>query len=305
MAKNNQASNASNASNATGASKSHNGSGRPTASGGGGGGGRQGATGTSRGPGGQSRRSAARSSGGGGRSSGSRSAASRSSSSPSRARAQSRGGSSRSRNRGSAAGGSGVRALGSRAVSSVREHPIPASIIGAGLAWLVLESTGLVSTGVGRRTVDTLGDLGETFGERFTGAAKSTRKNVRSGASSVAGTVGGAIKSSASAVGRGAKQGLVKSRDAVVHTIENHPVAVCSAALAAGIVTGMMLPATVREGRLMGRRSARIVEGARRTGSELLEQGRGLAEEAVESVHRGQQRAAGGSKNRRGASASR
>ena len=300
MAKNNQASNASNASNATGASKSHNGSGRPTASGGGGGGGRQGATGTSRGQGGQSRRSAARSSGGGSRSSGSRSAGPRASSSPSsRARAQSRGGSSRSRKRGSTGGG-GVRALGSRAVSSVREHPIPASIIGAGLAWLVLESTGLVSTGVGRRTVNTLGDLGETFGERFAGAAKSTRRNVRSGASSVAGTVGGALKSGASAVGRGAKQGLVKSRDAVVHTIENHPVAVCSAALAAGIVTGMMLPATVREGRLMGKRSAKLVEGARRTGSELLEQSKELAEEAVESVHRGQQRAAsGGSRSRR------
>jgi hypothetical protein len=169
----------------------------------------------------------------------------------------------------------------------------------------VLESTGLVSTGVGRRTVSTLGDLGETFGESFTGAAKSTRKTVRRGAGSVAGTVGGAVKSGASAVGRGAKQGLVASRDAVVHTIENHPVAVCGAALAAGVITGMMLPSTMREARLMGKRSARLVQGARRTGSELLEEGKDLVEETVESVHRGQQRAAGGSKPRRRASTSR
>jgi F0F1-type ATP synthase membrane subunit b/b' len=67
----------------------------------------------------------------------------------------------------------------------------------------------------------------------------------------------------------------------------------------------MMLPSTKREARLIGKRSARLVEGARRAGSELLEQSRDLAEETVESVHRGQRRAAARSKGRRRASTSR
>ena len=186
--------------------------------------------------------------------------------------------------------------MGSRAVASVREHPIPASIIGTGLAWLLLESMGVVSTGVG-----------QSFGDSFTSARKSTRRNVRGAASSAAGSIGGAVKRGASAVGRGVSRGFTTSRDAVAHTIERHPLAACGALLAAGVAAGMMLPATRREGRLMGRRSAGLVEGVRRTGSDLLEQGKRLADVAVESVARGQRRAStgGGSRNRRSATAAR
>src|SRR5688500_7065552 len=41
-----------------------------------------------------------------------------------------------------------IKSAGSRAVESVGEHPIPAALIGAGLAWLLLESRGIRPTEV-------------------------------------------------------------------------------------------------------------------------------------------------------------
>src|SRR3954447_13673213 len=40
----------------------------------------------------------------------------------------------------SSASSAGLNSLGMRAIETVRDHPVPAALIGAGVAWLLLET---------------------------------------------------------------------------------------------------------------------------------------------------------------------
>jgi len=111
-----------------------------------------------------------------------------------------------------------------RTMSSVREHPVPAAMIGAGLAWLLLESKPLrpAEERLMERGRELLDDMSETFtgaaantrkalnnaagvaGEYLGSAAESVREYTQRGAS----RVGSAVRESAGAVGEAAQNAV-------------------------------------------------------------------------------------------------
>jgi hypothetical protein len=158
-----------------------------------------------------------------------------------------------------------IKSAGSRAVESVGEHPIPAALIGAGLAWLLLESRGIRPTEVPivERGKEALGAVGHTIGDAVGTAASS----VKEGAS----TLGEYATSAASAVGESATSGIGAGREAIGNLWERHPLAMSAAILSAGIAAGMLLPATRRESEAMGDAAGSLAQKAREKTTEFIE----------------------------------
>ena len=65
-------------------------------------------------------------------------------------------------------------------------------------------------------------------------------------------------------------------------SLEQYPLAVVAAALAGGMLTGLLMPVTRRENELMGEQSDRLKEQAREAGQSLVEKGQEVANAAVE-----------------------
>lgn len=192
----------------------------------------------------------------------------------------------------------GVKTAGTAAVDAVKQNPVPAALIGAGLAWLIAQSAaerypqvGNVGSTVAKGAKNAASTVGEGV-STATGAVKevlsTTAGTVKEGASTVgeytmsglstvggaigsgASTVGSAIGSGASAVGRGTVKGLTATKDAVVNSWQNHPVITSAAALAAGIALAMMVPSTGPERKAMGKRSAATTGRAKSAAKEFL-----------------------------------
>ncbi|MEA2711965.1 MAG: hypothetical protein QOF78_4566 [Phycisphaerales bacterium] len=177
-----------------------------------------------------------------------------------------------------------IKSAGSRAVESVGEHPIPAALIGAGLAWLLLESRGIRPTEAQlvERGKEAIGGIGHTIGDAVSTAASTVKESA---------------SSAASAVGETASSGLDYSREAIGNMWERHPLAMSAAILSAGIAAGMLLPATKRENNLLGGAASNLAKSVGRKGSELIEHGRELAASTAKAV--GGESSGGRSANRR------
>lgn len=145
----------------------------------------------------------------------------------------------------------------------MREHPVPAALIGAGLAWLLLES---------RPARKFERQLGETLTE-YAGTA-------RDALGGVAEYLGGSVSN----VAEGGVNAGEYARETIADTFERHPLAVCAAVLAAGVAAGMMLPSTGAENSLLGRTSDALTKTIRSKGGAWIEQGRSLASSAAQSV---------------------
>ena len=83
-----------------------------------------------------------------------------------------------------------------------------------------------------------------------------------------------------------ARQGMRRSAEYGQQTfqqsLEQYPLAVVAAALAGGMLTGLLFPATRRENELMGDQSDRLKETAREAGQTLVEKGKDAANAAAE-----------------------
>ena len=158
-----------------------------------------------------------------------------------------------------------IRSAGSRAVENVGEHPIPAALIGAGLAWLLLESRGIRPTEVAivERSKEALGTVGHTI----TDAVGTAASSVKEGAS----TLGEYAGNAASAVGETATSGIGASKEAIGNLWERHPLAMSAAILSAGIAAGMLLPGTKREANMMGNAAGTLADKAREKTTEFIE----------------------------------
>jgi len=180
-----------------------------------------------------------------------------------------------------------IKSAGSRAVETVGEHPLPAALIGVGLAWLLLQNSGFRPTEPrflkrGRKVIgevgSTLADAAGTAGETIADAVSSAAETVAEGASSVAEYASEA----ALAVGETTASGY----EALGSLWERHPLAMSAAVLSAGIAAGMLLPATERESSWMGEAASSVVKKVRRKSSELVEEGRRMAETGVKAAAR-------------------
>ena len=232
--------------------------------------------------------------------------------------------------------GGALASAGSTASGSVKQHPVPAALIGAGLAWLLLETRTARSAEAkllrrAKRAVGTVGEalspLGESAGESFgqardtardamTGTADAVGRAVGTAAEAVAGgavtlaeiaksgvsTAGTALRDGAAAVGEAAKAGYGRSREAVADTWERHPLMVGASLLAAGLATGMLLPAVRPGGNAEGRKPAseeaeRTSEALKTAGSELYEKGRAMSPASAKAASASRKGRTGGARS--------
>jgi hypothetical protein len=176
-------------------------------------------------------------------------------------------------------------------VDTVSEHPIPAALVGAGLAWLLLETR--PARKAERKLLRRAKRAAETIGEPFSGvpraarsafaeSAEHSRDSVRNGAS----TLADYAKDSAGALGHVAQRGYMRGRETLSEQWERHPLAMGFALLCAGLATGMLLPSSRKEGETFGRASDDLSRRVKETGAEIIERGRELVASSRRAVQR-------------------
>ncbi len=264
---------------------------------------------------------------------------------------------------------------GSAIVDRLKSNPIPAALIGAGVAWMIFDQTrdggssgnrgngngpygrwrdedlreysgsfvdartgqpydesygaefrnrgggsGASSTGGGGdvssagggsggpgimdKLKDKAGQVGESISDAASSVAGSVR-NLASGASSSASHLGGRASdmsgrasewssSAYNSAGQGMRRGYDTTRRSFEDALDRYPLAMGAAALAAGVLTGLLLPETRRENELMGEQSDRLKEGAKETAQDLMDRGKQVAGNAANTAAEAAQRQGAG-----------
>jgi hypothetical protein len=118
--------------------------------------------------------------------------------------------------------------------------------------------------------------------------AASTAKDAVVGAKDAVVDVAGTAREKASELGWQAReQARYRTRQARVgfwETMEERPLALGAAAIALGVVAGLMIPSTRKEDELMGETRDRLMERAKEVGEEALEKGKQVANVAVDTL---------------------
>jgi hypothetical protein len=180
-----------------------------------------------------------------------------------------------------------VKSVGSRAVETVGEHPLPAALIGVGLAWLLLENSGIRpgQVRVLQRSRDAISGVGQTVTQAAGGAGQAIAEAVGTAADTLA-QGASAAREYVSEATSAAREVTSSGYETIGSFWERHPLAMSAVVLGAGIATGMLLPVTARESSLLGDTATNVVRKVRRKSSELVEEGRRLAATGVKAAAR-------------------
>jgi Protein of unknown function (DUF3618) len=176
-----------------------------------------------------------------------------------------------------------------------------------------LESARRRAAGTARRASDAAGSamdkasgLADDAGEMASDLAGSVRRatetaSERAGeltgqAREMAGDVAGSVRRQASELGRQAselggqaRRGMREARAGFWETLEEQPLAVGAATLAAGLLVGLLLPSTEHEDELMGKTRDSLLDEVKGLGEEALETGKQIASAATETLRQGEQ----------------
>lgn len=209
-----------------------------------------------------------------------------------------------------------VQADGASAVAdTLREHPIPFTLVGAGLGWLVYERAsarpdrerrqgdafdGRVEgryygevEGVEYDDEDdeSLGDRMRYAKDSLKQSASEARKGVRDKASSAAEAVTDKLSDAresvtdrAESTARGVKRAAERTREGFWHMLERNPVAVGAIALGAGLAVGLGAPRTRWEDERMGRAARSFKREGKQVMEETAGKVMGVAQEAYDTA---------------------
>jgi ElaB/YqjD/DUF883 family membrane-anchored ribosome-binding protein len=150
------------------------------------------------------------------------------------------------------------------AASYVRENPVPALLIGAGIAWLLMRGSGGSSRPVYSGYSGT-----KRYPVRRTGSPTS---GSTSGWSETASDAAAQVRQRASAYGRTAETTLER-------WLRENPLTVGTVAVAAGAIVGLGLPRTQTEDAWMGETRDTLVERAQDTAQSAVERVGEMAEQ--------------------------
>lgn len=156
---------------------------------------------------------------------------------------------------------SGAREYAANLAGSVKTHPLPATLAGIGIAWLMA---------VGDKPAQPRSGAGEDTG---------LGERMQSAKDSAAGTVQSA-KERASQLGDSARQQLGRARENWDYMLREHPLALGAVGLAIGAVAAAMAPRTRKEDELMGEARDKLVAQAKQAGGEKIEQVKQAADAA-------------------------
>jgi hypothetical protein len=201
-------------------------------------------------------------------------------------------------------------------VDTVRNNPVPAAIMGVGLAWLLMNRSksskergggsagagasakggqlletakhavsdaGSAVSGATRQVSDATGrrlqQVADAAGNAVHGVADATA-SIAHGASDAASRLADQASDAAASVAEG-----VKRVEAGFQTqLKENPLALGAAALAIGAVVGFSLPSTLREDALMGETRDRLLEQAGGAAHDAVTLASHLADQALEGI---------------------
>jgi ElaB/YqjD/DUF883 family membrane-anchored ribosome-binding protein len=203
-------------------------------------------------------------------------------------------------------------------VETVKKNPMPALLIGAGVAWMIYESRrssspnmdgdyygydregdlrdpdlytdrpmqySLGKTGDGEQSK--LGELKDKIAEKAADATGQVKEKL-SRAGEVAREKANELRQQAGEklgqVRERTTQAYQRSRERVIQTADHHPLELGLACLATGLVTGLLLPTPEVVHRKVGPTADRLRDRTRETSREMMEKGRHVAEAAMNAV---------------------
>jgi hypothetical protein len=176
-----------------------------------------------------------------------------------------------------------------RAWHAVREHPLPMSVIAAGIGWLAYEkarrrpSAGETAAGtvaeVNRRASSAASAVGETAAR-----VKESASRTAASAPEQAAGLTESVKDQASYLGARARERGRQVRRGVIRAYDEQPLAAGLGLLVAGIVFGLLLPPTDREDGLMGPSRDRLLDSARRAARAAAKKAERVGEVAADAA---------------------
>lgn len=185
------------------------------------------------------------------------------------------------------AAGTAVSQTSSSVGQYIRDNPVPFALVGIGLGMLAFNKRQAqpswkspTSTGTDRGATETITDKARAAADRARGVVSSATSTVRDAAASAADTT----RQQFQTLSGQARQGADLTSDRFKSTLEENPMAAGLAALAAGAIVGLTLPATRLEGEYMGRARDRVVDQAKSVAQEAAGKVQRVTEEAGRSL---------------------
>jgi ElaB/YqjD/DUF883 family membrane-anchored ribosome-binding protein len=184
---------------------------------------------------------------------------------------------------------SGGREFVSNLGASVRDNPIPVTLVGVGLAWLMMRGNAPRErpTETGESLAGRASDMAASARERTSETvgsmrhkASETAGSLRNKASQTLSSVRGrydAARSRAGELGQSARTQMERARSGYDRMVSEQPLALGAIGLAIGAVIAAAAPRTRQEDEWMGPASDRVTRKAR----ELAEEGLGAAQHAA------------------------
>ncbi len=160
---------------------------------------------------------------------------------------------------------------------SLRDNPVPAALIGAGVLWLALSA-------VARHQDE------DSLGGRTAGQLRDKAADLRESARERAAAAGGKVREVAGEVGEKAQTGVARARRSGGRFVHEHPILVGAAGVALGAAIAASLPRSAHEDRAFGARSERARQVAReaavKEGRKVQEAARAAIDKARETAER-------------------
>jgi hypothetical protein len=208
--------------------------------------------------------------------------------------------------------------LGSRrVVRGIIDNPVPAGLVGLGIAWLLVDRAksrgveqgrygehdwlapgaeytpgryGMEGGGTGEKIKEGARGVGDTLKEgahaagEWAGEAKDTISSAASTAKEKVSELGSRLRDSASTAGEKVSELAGRAGRTVADTYEENPLVMGGVAFVLGLIGGLAIPTTRAEDKLMGRASRNLKEKARSAGEQALHAGQEIASKAADAA---------------------
>lgn len=165
--------------------------------------------------------------------------------------------------------------------STVRDHPIPLTLMGLALVWLTVEKrtdalqSSRAQASGGRSGSSALGEPKEKASD-----VKEKASDMADQASTAAASAGESVRRTGAAAGeRGRQMGR-----GLWSALEEQPLAMGAAAFGLGLVGGIVLPSTRLEDRKMGAASRALKDEVGEEARDVARSGKAVAKEAAETA---------------------
>jgi len=189
---------------------------------------------------------------------------------------------------------SGGREFVSNLGTSVKQNPLSVTLVGIGLAWLMISGkrgaapteagmyghdSGAESAGIKERAGEALGAVSATAAS----AKESVSRSVRT-ASQKSAEVGANVRYRARQAVETTRRQAVRARRGFDHMLNEQPLVLGMIGLAVGAAVAAAVPRTRQEDEWMGEARDRFAEKVKETGHEQLENARHVASAAAEAA---------------------